>query len=105
MTWHSSDEDLAALADALGHPARVRTLRILLQRGPLAVKDLVRELPIVQATVSQHLKILREAGLLVAKKSGRTVRYEVEPSALRRLSSQVASLAVAASAPRPPPRE
>jgi ArsR family transcriptional regulator len=87
------DHDLAALSTALAHPARVRLVRLLLQLGEAPVKELVARLPLSQATVSQHLKVLREAGVVVARPEGRTVRYSLHGGALRRLSTLVSSLA------------
>lgn len=55
---------LAKLAKALGHPARIAILEILVQRNSCFCGDLVAELPLAQATVSQHLKVLKEAGII-----------------------------------------
>jgi ArsR family transcriptional regulator, arsenate/arsenite/antimonite-responsive transcriptional repressor len=62
--------DLASLAKALGHPARVRILRLLLAREACYCGQIVDELPLAQATVSQHLKVLRDAGLIVGEIEG-----------------------------------
>lgn len=64
------DDELALLAKALGHPARVRILRVLLARDACYCGQLVDELPLAQATVSQHLKVLKEAGLVVGEIEG-----------------------------------
>ena len=64
------DEKLALFAKALGHPARVRILRLLLARDACYCGQLVDELPLAQATVSQHLKVLKEAGLVVGEIEG-----------------------------------
>lgn len=81
------DEDgrnaqLARLAKALGHPARVAILRLLLRRDSCICGELVDELPLAQSTVSQHLKQLKEAGLIRGEVSGPRVCYCVEPGAL-----------------------
>ncbi|MEO1450303.1 MAG: metalloregulator ArsR/SmtB family transcription factor [Bacteroidota bacterium] len=55
---------LAQLAKALGHPARVAILEVLLKRKSCYCGDIVEELPLAQATVSQHLKVLKAAGLI-----------------------------------------
>ena len=87
-----ADEELAALAKALGHPARVRILRILLRRDSCVCGDIVDELPLAQSTVSQHLKVLKEAGLIRGEVDGPRVCYCVEPAALRRLRALVGAL-------------
>lgn len=69
------DEHLALLARALGHPARVRILRLLLSRDACYCGQLVDELPLAQATVSQHLKVLKGAGLVVGEIEGLRTCY------------------------------
>ena len=59
-----ADEELATLAKALGHAARVKILRILVRKNVCICGDIVEELPLAQSTVSQHLKILKDAGLI-----------------------------------------
>ena len=87
-----ADEELAALAKAIGHPARVQVLRILSRRTACVCGDIVHELPLAQSTVSQHLKVLKEAGLIRGEVDGPRVCYCVEPRALRRLRVLVAGL-------------
>lgn len=69
------DEQLALLAKALGHPARVRILRLLLARDACYCGQLVDELPLAQATVSQHLKMLKDAGLVIGEIEGLRTCY------------------------------
>jgi len=88
----AADEELAALAKALGHPARVQIMRLLVRRDACICGDIVDELPLAQSTVSQHLKVLKEAGLVKGEIDGPRVCYCVEPRALRRLKSLVGSL-------------
>ena len=87
-----ADEELAALAKALGHPARVKIVRILSQRNACVCGDIVEELPLAQSTVSQHLKVLKDAGLIRGEVDGPRVCYCIEPHALRRLRALVAGL-------------
>lgn len=68
-------QQLAAWARALAHPARIAIMQVLLQRGSCICGDIVDELPLSQATVSQHLKALKEAGLIRGDIEGRTVCY------------------------------
>src|SRR6185312_1822024 len=60
----ASDQELAGLAKALGHPARVQIMRFLLSQDSCMCGDIVEHLPLAQSTVSQHLKILKAAGLI-----------------------------------------
>lgn len=87
-----ADEELAALCKALGHPARVKILRLLLRKNACVCGDIVDELPLAQSTVSQHLKVLKEAGLIRGDVDGPRVCYCIEPQALRRLRALVAGL-------------
>jgi ArsR family transcriptional regulator len=87
-----ADQELASLTKALGHPARVQILRLLVRREACVCGDIVDELPLAQSTVSQHLKVLRDAGLIKGEIDGPRVCYCVEPRALRRLKSLVGSL-------------
>jgi ArsR family transcriptional regulator, arsenate/arsenite/antimonite-responsive transcriptional repressor len=88
----AADEELALLAKALGHPARVQIMRLLARRSACICGDIVDELPLAQSTVSQHLKVLKEAGLVKGEIDGPRVCYCIEPRALRRLRSLVGSL-------------
>jgi len=86
------DEDMAKLAWAIAHPARVRILRILLARQACVCGELVDQLPLAQSTVSQHLKILKEAGLVQGEIDGPKVCYCINPAALKKLKELVAEL-------------
>jgi ArsR family transcriptional regulator len=88
----TADQDLATLAKALGHPARVQIMRLLVRREACICGDIVDEIPLAQSTVSQHLKVLKEAGLIRGDIDGPRVCYCVEPRALRRLKALVGSL-------------
>jgi ArsR family transcriptional regulator len=87
-----ADEELAMLAKALGHPARVQIVRLLVRRNACICGDIVDELPLAQSTVSQHLKVLKEAGLIRGEIDGPRVGYCVEPRTMRRLKALVGSL-------------
>ena len=58
------EQDLAEFAKALAHPARIAILKILAQRNECICGEIVEILPLAQSTVSQHLKELRNAGLI-----------------------------------------
>ena len=88
----AADEELALLCKAVGHPARVQILRLLVRRDACICGDIVDELPLAQSTVSQHLKVLKDAGLIRGEIDGPRVCYCVEPHVLRRLKALVGSL-------------
>jgi ArsR family transcriptional regulator len=87
-----ADEELAALSKALGHPARVKIVRILIRKNACICGDIVDELRLAQSTVSQHLKVLKDAGLIRGDVDGPRVCYCIEPHALRRLRALVGGL-------------
>ncbi|MFO0563177.1 MAG: metalloregulator ArsR/SmtB family transcription factor [Polyangiales bacterium] len=88
----AADEELAMLTKALGHPARVKILRILIRRDACVCGDIVDELPLAQSTVSQHLKVLKDAGLIRGEIDGPRVCYCIDPRALRRLKALIGGL-------------
>jgi ArsR family transcriptional regulator len=88
----AGDEELARLAWALAHPARVRILRILTARQACICGELVDQMPLAQSTVSQHLKILKESGLVEGEIDGPKVCYCVNPAGLQRLKDLVGGL-------------
>ena len=81
----STEQEVAALAKALGHPARVRIIRLLLARDACYCGQLVDELSLAQATVSQHLKVLKDAGLIVGEIEGLRTCYCVSRERLAEL--------------------
>ncbi len=88
----AADELLAKLAKALGHPTRVAILRMLIRHEGCIVGELVGELPLAQSTVSQHLKQLKDAGLVRGEIDGPRTCYCVEPGAVALLKALVAAL-------------
>jgi ArsR family transcriptional regulator len=86
------DHDVALLAKALGHPARVRILRLLLSRDACYCGELVEELPLAQATISQHLKVLKQAGLVTGEIDGLRTCYWADRERLSALGGLVAAL-------------
>lgn len=87
-----ADIELAKLAKAVAHPARVRIVRLLARRTSCVCGDIVEELPLAQSTVSQHLKVLKDAGLIRGEVEGPRVCYWIEPKALRRLKALTGAL-------------
>jgi DNA-binding HxlR family transcriptional regulator len=72
---------LAAYAKVLGHPARIAIVQYLLQQQQCVCGDLVQEIGLAQATISQHLKALKEAGLIQGTIAGTSVCYCLDPTA------------------------
>ena len=83
------DEEFAGYAKALGHPARVAIIRILIRRDACICGEIVEELPLAQSTVSQHLKKLKAAGLIRGDVDGPRVCYCIEPAAMARFKGLV----------------
>ncbi len=69
---------MASLAKAIGHPARIAILQFLLKKNTCICGDLVEELPLSQATVSQHLKALKEVGLIKGEIEGTSICYCID---------------------------
>jgi ArsR family transcriptional regulator len=85
-------EDMAKLAWALAHPARVRIVRLLLNRTSCMCGEIVEEMPLAQSTVSQHLKILKETGLVQGEIDGPRVCYCINKEAMAKLKKLIADL-------------
>ena len=77
----AADNQLARYAKALSHPARVAILNVLIRRQACICGDIVDELPLSQSTVSQHLKELKEAGLIKGDVDGPRVCYCIDGQA------------------------
>ena len=84
--------ELAAWAKAVAHPARLAILRVLAVRNACICGEIVDELPLAQATVSQHLKALKQAGLITGEVEGPRVCYCLDHAALRRFRQAMESL-------------
>ncbi len=87
-----ADEALAVFAKAIGHPTRVRILRMLARKEARTCSLIVDELPLAQSSVSEHLRILKAAGLVRGREDGPRVAYCIEPAALRRLKALLGAL-------------
>ncbi len=80
-----ADGALATRLRALSHPVRLRILAALAESNSCACGDLVRALPLAQSTVSEHLRILREAGLVRGENGGKRPCYCLDREAVRQL--------------------
>ena len=77
---YSSDQlQIAALAKALAHPARIAILQHVLQAKQCINSDLVQEIGLAQATISQHLKELKQIGILQGSVEGTSMSYCINP--------------------------
>ena len=85
-------EELARISKALAHPIRVRIVQLLLARETCLCGQIVDELPVSQATVSQHLKVLRDAGLIRGEIDGPRVCYCADRAALGRHAELLGAL-------------
>lgn len=85
--YTDSQLEIAAIAKALGHPARVAIMEHLLKVNTCICGDIVNELPLAQPTVSQHLKELKNAGLIKGNIEGNTICYCIDEKAIERLKA------------------
>ena len=79
---------LADIAKALSHPARIRILKILTEMNVCMCGDIVEQLPLAQATVSQHLKELKRVGLIQGEIEGPKVCYCVNNQTLQKAKKE-----------------
>lgn len=77
--------DLAGLARALGHPARIRIVRMLIEKQACIGCDLVDGIGLAQSTVSEHLRILEAAGIITGEIERPRFCYSLDPAALEPL--------------------
>lgn len=82
-SFPESDQNLAELAKAMGHPARIMILRTLAERQSCICGEIVEVLPLSQATVSQHLAALKDAGIISGEISGARSCYCINWEALK----------------------
>jgi ArsR family transcriptional regulator len=87
--WTAMNQDLADGLKALGHPARLEILRVLGERGTCVCGEVVEVMPLAQATVSQHLKVLKEAGLIRGRIDGKNSCYCLDPRGIAQLREAV----------------
>jgi ArsR family transcriptional regulator, arsenate/arsenite/antimonite-responsive transcriptional repressor len=88
----NTDIDIADLARALAHPARLRILRLLLATPGCIGGDIVGAVGLAQSTVSEHLRILKAAGVITGEISGPRTCYALNPTALEPLAEFIDAL-------------
>lgn len=82
----------AAIAKALGHPARIAILKILAQRETCFCGDITEIIPLAQSTVSQHLKALKNAGLITGTVEGVKTCYCLNADGVKELNDLLREL-------------
>jgi DNA-binding transcriptional ArsR family regulator len=98
MAYHKKEEftqkeqDLAEFAKAISHPARIAILKVLAKRNQCVCGEIVEVLPLAQSTVSQHLKELKNAGLIKGTVEGTTSCYCINWKAFDQFCSSFSSL-------------
>jgi ArsR family transcriptional regulator len=80
------DEDIAVIAKALGHPARIHIVRLLLEKQSCIGCDIVDAVGLAQSTVSEHLRILKSAGIITGEIERPRVCYSLNPDSLMPLA-------------------
>lgn len=86
------DDALARAARALAHPARIRIVRLLAAQTECRGADVFSELPLAQSTISEHLRVLKEAGLVTSHAVGTSMVYCLVPDALEDIALAVEEL-------------
>ncbi len=84
----SKEQDLAAFAKALSHPARIAILKVLARQNECICGEIVDELPLAQSTVSQHLKELKNAGLIAGTIDGPRSCYCINWKAFEKFTNE-----------------
>jgi ArsR family transcriptional regulator len=86
------DIDLAALCKAMGHPARISIVRYLSERGECVFGNLSDHVPLAPSTVSQHVTVLKEAGLVLASADQQRTCYCINPDRIGLLKRLIETL-------------
>jgi ArsR family transcriptional regulator len=92
MAFEKHDILLARRIKALAHPARLAIVRALAGASRCSCGEIVRGLPLAQSTVSQHLKVLREAGIVRGETEGPRSCYWIDAAALKSVASAMDGL-------------
>lgn len=93
-THHFTEDqnEIATLLKALAHPARVAIIEYLLSVDTCICNDIVAEINLAQPTVSQHLKELKNAGIIQGEIEGKSICYCVNPETLKKLEHFIAQV-------------
>ena len=101
---NDSDEQLALLTKALAHPARIGIVRLLIEKQSCIGCDIVQEIRLAQSTVSEHLRILKAAGIITGEIERPRVCYSLNPTSLLPLRSLLNAVTHSAASGNPPSR-
>jgi len=86
------EQELAAFAKAISHPARIAILQVLAQKNECICGEIVEVLPLAQSTVSQHLKELKDAGLIHGSVDGQKSCYCINWKAFAKFTNEMGAL-------------
>jgi len=92
--FNLKQNSIATLAKALGHPARIAIMEYLIKVDTCICGDIVNELPLAQPTISQHLKELKNAGLIKGAIEGNSICYCIDAKAIQKLQNYFDSVSV-----------
>ena len=87
-----AEDEVATVAKALGHPARIHIVRLLLEKQSCIGCDIVDEVGLAQSTVSEHLRILKAAGIITGEIERPRVCYSLNPDSLLPLADLLSSI-------------
>lgn len=91
--FNDLQNQIATMAKALGHPARVAIIDHLLKVNACIGNDILDEIPLAQPTISQHLKVLRDAGLIKGTIDGNAMNYCINETAFEVLRRYIGNIA------------
>ena len=89
----SKQNTIATMTKALGHPARIAIMEYLMKVDTCICGDIVNELPLAQPTISQHLKELKNAGLIKGSIEGNSICYCIDEKAIEKLQNYFTRIA------------
>ncbi|HCW08846.1 MAG TPA: transcriptional regulator [Cytophagales bacterium] len=95
-TDHFTDRQnsIATMIKALGHPARIAIIEYLIKVDTCICGDIVNELPLAQPTISQHLKELKNAGLIKGSIEGNSICYCIDKKAIEKLQDYFGNISL-----------
>jgi len=83
--YNNAQNEMALIAKALGHPARIAILEYMLKVNTCICTDIVKEIPLAQPTISQHLKELKNTQIIKGNIEGNSICYCIQPDSLQKL--------------------
>ncbi|MGQ2984164.1 ArsR/SmtB family transcription factor [Flavobacterium sp.] len=89
----AEQNEIASMLKALGHPARIAILQYLLKVNQCVCGDIVGELPLAQATISQHLKEMKTVGLIKGSVEGTAICYCIDEAGIEKIQSYFVGIA------------